>query len=111
MVARVLAAAVSAEARFALPGFFVLAAAVSAEACFAWPGFFTSVDSILTTLLLLLVSLVSLEGSACDAHSVMEQAKNFRSSPASESSWMMAASKKKCREEDGVAVSPVAVFL
>ena len=39
MVVNVSAAAVSAEACFALPGFFVSAAVVSAEASFALPGF------------------------------------------------------------------------
>ena len=84
MEANISAAAVLAEACFALPGFFVSAAAVLAEAGFALPGFFASAASIVTTLSLSLALSALLEGSASDAHSVMEQAKIFRSSPASD---------------------------
>ena len=97
MVANVLEAAVLAEACFALPGFFVSAAAVSAEACFALPGFFSSAASIVTTLLSSLDSLASLEGSASNDHSMMDQDKTFRSLPAYESPWRMVAFVKNDR--------------
>ena len=61
MVANVLAAAVSVESCFALPGFFVSVAAVSAEACFALPGFFASMALIITTLSLSLASSALIE--------------------------------------------------
>ena len=71
----------------------VSAAAVSAEACFALPGFtFASSSSIVTTLLLSLTSSASLVESASNAHSVMERAKILRSLPASDSPWRIAAS-------------------
>ena len=69
-----------------------LAAAVLAEACFALPGFsLASAASIVRTLSLSLASSASLEESAPDAHSVMERTKILRSSPASDSPWRIAA--------------------
>ena len=60
----------------------VSAAAVSAEAYFASPGFsLASTASIVMTLLSLLASSASLEESASDSHSVMERAKILRSLP------------------------------
>ena len=71
----------------------VSAAAVSAEACFALPGFaLTSAASIVTTLLPSLASSASLEESASDANSVMDRSKILRSSPAYDSPWRIAAS-------------------
>ena len=66
----------------------VLAAAVSAEACFALPDFaLASAASIAITILLSLTSFSLLEESAFDAHSVMERAKIFRSSTRSDLPW------------------------
>ena len=71
----------------------VLAAAVLAEACFALPDFaLASAASIAMTILLSLTSFSLLEESASDAHSVMYQAKILKSSPASDSLWRIAAS-------------------
>ena len=72
----------------------VLATTVSAEACFAIPVVLASTASIVTTILSSLASLALLEESASDAHSVMERAKIFRSLPASDSPWRIAASVK-----------------
>ena len=71
----------------------VSAAAVSAEAYFASPGFtLASAASIVTTLSSSLVLSAYLEVSASDAHSVIERAKILRSSPASDSPLRIAAS-------------------
>ena len=111
MEANVSAAAVSAEACFALPEFFVSGAAILAEAGFALPFLFASAALIFTTQSSSLASLALLEESASDAHSVMEQAKIFRSSPTPNSPWRMAPSVTNLREEDGVAGRPVVLFL
>ena len=67
---------------------------VSAVACFALPGFavFLSSALMVTTLSSSLSSSAPLEFSPSFAHSVMEQAKIFRRSPASDSPWRIAAS-------------------
>ena len=94
MEANVLAAAVLEEACFVLLGFFASAMAVSEEACFVLPGFFASGASTLTTLSSSLASSASLGGAAYDAHSVMERAKIFSRSFASNSLWRMEVSVK-----------------
>ena len=72
----------------------VLAAAVLAEALFDLPGFLASAASIVTKLSLPLSLSSLLEESAFDAHSVMERAKIFRSSLASDLPWRIADSVK-----------------
>ena len=72
----------------------VSVAAILAEACFALPGFLASAASIVMTLSSLLASSASLKDSVSDAYSVMERAKIFRSSPAYDSPWRIAASVK-----------------
>ena len=67
---------------------------VLAVACFALPSFadFYSSASMVMALYSLLSSSASLVFSPTFSHSVMEQAKIFRRSPASESLWRIAAS-------------------
>ena len=95
--ANVSAAAVLAEACLAFPGFFASAAGVLAEA-FYFPAFLTSEASSASTVTMLSSSLsssASLGGAASKAHSVIEQAKIFKSSPAYDSPWRMATSVSK----------------
>ena len=111
MEANVSEAAVSAEACFTLPSFFVLAAAVLAEAGFALPGFFASAALIVTTLPLSLASSASLEGSTSDAHSVMEPFENLQELARVRLAVEDGGLCQKWREEDGVAGRPVVLFL
>ena len=81
----------------AFPSFLASVAGVSAEA-FGFPDFLTSeasVSSTVTTLSSSLASSASLGGAVSEAHSVIAQAKIFRSSPASDLPWRMAASVRK----------------
>ena len=95
--ANVSAAAVSAEACLAFPGFLASVAGVSAEA-FGFPDFLPSEDSVASTVTTLspsLASSASLGGAVSEAHLVIDHAKIFRSSPASDFPWRMATSVRK----------------
>ena len=72
----------------------VMTATISAKACFALTRFLASAASIMAMLSYSLDSSALLKESASDAHSVMERAKIFRSSPASDSPWRITASVK-----------------
>ena len=92
-----MAAAVSTESCLAFPGFLASVAGISAEA-FGFPNFLPSEASgasTVTTLSLSLASLASLGGAVSKAHLVIDWAKIFRSSPASDSPWRMATSVRK----------------
>ena len=88
---------------------YVLADGVLVES-FGFPDFLpseASVTSTVTTLSLSLASSASLGGDMYEAHSVIDWAKIFRSSPASDLPWRMATSVRKVGRRKGVEGLPV----